>query len=270
MRKIMAQNVEWTMGSVSEEGRTANHETAHHVTLTNNYYIGVFPVTQAQWTLVATNSSAEAYFKFEGEKAMRPMETVSYNEIRMSAGSREPDANARDWPEAPFAGSFLDLLRQKTGISFDLPSEAQWEFAARAGNGEGKWGDGSLYMSSVKDSHLDRLGRYNQNVVVTSPNVLTPSADGGTAIVGTYEPNAWGLYDMHGNVWEFCLDWFHDDITLLNGRVNITASSWKVGRGGAWYLEAMHCRSAQRYKLSPNARDESYGFRLACPCDVTE
>ena len=268
MRKIMAKDVTWTMGSVAESGRDASRETPHQVTLTNNYYIGVYPVTQAQWQLITGyNSSA-----FTTDQAMRPVEKVSYTDIRQGKGTASTAASATGgvYPAEPYGDSFLGLLRAKTALDFDLPSEAQWEFAARAGNGEGYWGDGSaMRISSNKDTGLDLLGRYQYNGGKIGANSATePASDceavNGTAIVGSYLPNAWGLYDVHGNVFEWCLDWYADDITALNGAVNVASGTYRVVRGGGYNFGAGICRPAYRYCHVPTLRISYFGFRLAC------
>ena len=123
MRKIMAKDVTWTMGSTTLETQRKTPETAHRVTLTNNYYIGVYEVTQAQWSLVATNSAAAA--NFTSDRQMRPMEKVSYNEIRntySTAPTTTTSIPAGPLAVDPSGNSFLALLRSKTGIDFDLPS----------------------------------------------------------------------------------------------------------------------------------------------------
>ncbi len=265
MRKIIAKGVEWTMGSVAEDGRDSTRETPHQVTLTNNYYIGVYPVTQAQWQQVTGYNSSN----FTTERTMRPVEKVSYTDIRQGIGTKDNVASATGgvYPADPYGDSFLGLLRDKTNIDFDLPSEAQWEFAARAGHGEGYWGNGlNIRISSNMDPNLDLLGRYWYNGGRIGANL--PSSDcevtNGTAIVGTYLPNTWGLYDMHGNVWEWCLDWYADNITTLNGIVNTAPGSDRVRRGGSFHLAAGLSRPAFRYYDSPTKRDISIGFRVAC------
>jgi len=289
MRKIMAKGVTWTMGSTKlETQRSSAREATHQVTLTNNYYIGVYEVTQSQWSQVATNSSAAA--NFTTERFMRPMEKVCYNEIRNAANSTTADT-AYNWPAAPNPSSFLGLLRTKTGLDFDLPSEAQWEFAARAGNGVGYWNDGSSILNTNPDANLNLLGRYERNggKVLSGTSYVDPAANcgvtNGTAIVGSYAPNSWGLYDMHGNVWEWCLDWYQENIATAkdasgsnyNGRVNIdpsnsanylsgasASSANRVRRGGSWGPAAENCRPAFRDSYTPSSRSSGIGFRLLC------
>ncbi len=263
MRKIMAKDVTWTMGSVAEIGRTAARETTHQVKLDGNYYIGVYLVTQTQWQQITGYNPSSA--KTGG--TMRPVENVSYTDVRQGKGTEKAVASATGgvYPADPYGDSFLGLLRTKTGLDFDLPSEAQWEFAARAGNGEGCWGDGSAILSAGEDENLNRLGRYSKNGGTTI----------GTAVVGSYAPNAWGLYDMHGNVWEWCLDWYEDNITTYGGAVNIdpaapaktlsgASGANRVVRGGSRYNDAGVCRAAHHDSFTPANRNASFGVRVLC------
>lgn len=283
MRKVMAKGVAWTMGStVMEMQRWAVREATHPVVLTNNYYVGVFPVTQAQWGLVQPAFPAPSYFNNAADRAMRPVEQVCYNEIRNSANSTAADP-AFDWPNDPNPGSFLGLLRARTGLDFDLPSEAQWEFAARAGNGDTRWGDGSGILNADTDANLDILGRYAYNGGMVpqdggsghTPPPQSCGAANGTAPVGSYAPNAWGLYDTAGNVWEWCLDWFVPDISAHEGAVNADPSTpantlsgvpgaTRVKRGGCWDYTAGYCRPAFRHDLAPDTRYRNIGFRVLC------
>jgi formylglycine-generating enzyme required for sulfatase activity len=281
MRKIMAKGVEWTMGSTTLENqnRQAAREATHQVTLTNNYYIGVYEITQSQWSQVATNNTT-AVANFTTERFMRPMEKVCYNEIRNAANSTTANA-AYNWPNDPNPSSFLGLLRSKSGLDFDLPSEAQWEFAARAGNGVGYWNDGTPILNANPDANLNLLGRYERNggKVLSGTSYVDPAANcgvtNGTAIVGSYLPNAWGIYDMHGNVWEWCLDWYEDNINAHGGAVNIDPSApaktlsgasgaYRMRRGGTWISEAGYCRSACRNCSAPDYRNINGGFRVPC------
>ena len=296
MRKIMAKGVEWTMGSVNEPGRSGSNEAkareaTHPATLTNNYYIGVFEITQAQWAFATAGASitpTATHFTTDGQ--MRPMDRLCYNVLRRSSSKSAPWENNAyssnyNWPNPPKSNSFLGTLSSKTGIEFDLPSEAQWEFAARAGHGEGLWGDGSTIVGSTSDSHLDEIGRYRGNggsSGVNSSTVPDASSDpsSGTAICGSYKPNSWGLYDMHGNVCEICLDFFEANVSSYGGNVNIdyetptqtrggtpmdVASGEIVLRGGSFlYGTALNCRSAWRDKTSYSGDYYGQGCRVVC------
>ena len=280
MRKIMAKDVSWTMGSTTlETMRQKWREVTHKVEIANNFYIGVFPVTQAQWDLIQDSRSAPSYFSSAADRAMRPVEQVCYNEIRNSLNT---SANSEyNYPADPNPVSFLGKLRIRTGIDFDLPSEAQWEFAARAGNGDTKWGDGSGIMNSEEDANLGELGRYERNGgrVLSGSSYVNPAqtagAENGTAIVGSYSKNDWGLYDTFGNVWEWCLDWYSENITEIDGKINIDplapantlvggSGSSRIVRGGSWSSTADYCRPAYRYNSDPATRNSYIGFRLVC------
>lgn len=176
------------MGSPSDEGARADYEDLHGVVLTRPYYIGVFEVTQKQYQLVmgATPSN------YKGD--MRPVECVSYNDIRGSInGTGWPTHNQVD------ANSFMGRLRSKANMCFDLPTEAQWEYACRAGTStslnNGKNYDAGANTSEVgrwANNRNDGKGGYTQHTKV-----------------GCYLENVWGLYDMHGNVQEWCRDWLN-------------------------------------------------------------
>ncbi len=276
MRKVRAKNVRWTMGSIYEQGRTAN-EATHDVVFTNNFYIGVFEVTQSQFYQVAGfNNSA---YKIDG--AMRPVNQVSFNALRCAAVTSATYAGNGSPADKPYTGSFLDILNSRTGLDFDLPGEAQWEFACRAGHGESRWGDGSYFSSGTDDLGVPGRCWYTGGKLWTGTEwILVNSAvagpTNGTAIVGSYAPNSWGIYDMHGNQYEYCLDWFEDDISSLGGAINIdpanplntlagkVAGSTRVRRGGAYHTVASACRPAARLGCNPATADGTWGFRLVC------
>ena len=299
MRKIMAKDVTWIMGSTPAEtlrnpdSSGGEREATHEVTLTNNYYIGIYEVTQSQWGEVATNSTSKAIFAVEG--SMRPMERACYNAIRNAhyTGS-DPTllvtagANGA-WPNPPSSDSFLGLLNAKTGLDFDLPSEAQWEFACRAGHGSGYWNDGSVIQNVKDDTNLLHLARSGWKNWGATPDATWPPSSNGTAIVGSYLPNSWGLYDMHGNVMESCLDRWEVNIAtavgkdgkLYAGRVNIdpddptrylsgneppdsSAANRRLVRGGCWSYPTQYCRSAYRMPTAAHSPSPSIGFRVVC------
>lgn len=207
---------------------------SYNVTISQPFYMGVFEVTQKQYELVTgTNPSY-----YEGNA--RPVERVSWNMIRGS----------NNWPNDKTVSntSFMGKLRTKTGFTFDLPTEAQWEYACRAGT-TSKYNNGG-----DTEADLKTLGRYASNGGSASQH----------AKVGSYLPNAWGLYDMHGNVWEWCLDWYG---SLYSGTdpVGPTSGSYRVFRGGGWSSGAGSCASSYRGYDDPSYTDGYGGFRLACP-----
>ena len=208
---------------------------AHRVTLTKPFYMGVFEVTQKQWELVMGSWPDTSPSSSSGRGDAYPAYNVSYNDIRgSSSGARWPASSAVD------ASSFLGRLRAKTGLEFDLPTEAQWEYACRAGTTT------KYYWGDAMD---DAYAWYLDNSDSTNP-------------VGTRLPNAWGLYDMGGNVWEWCRDWYG---TLAYGAdpAGSASGSYRVERGGGWSGYSDYCTSSYRSSLDPSIRNVNYGFRLS-------
>ena len=271
MRKINADGVTWTMGSLLSEyynsGRSAlANEDTHQVTLPGDYYIAVYETTIAQFRQVKPAGATAAFTSSQ----TLPMEKVSYNEIRNSNVTTE-NSNYQ-YPNPPSPISFLGLLNAKTGLDFDLPTEAQWEFAAHSGHGSGYWNDGSE-MDESDMTNIRRLACFGK------------AASAGPDPVGSYEPSNWGLYDMHGNVWEWCLDWYQDNIASATaydgqpygGRLNIHPENYekylsgedvsggmRVYRGGTFKKASSFCRPAYRDNGSPTAEYDSVGFRVVC------
>lgn len=251
LRRINAANVRWLMGSLSDEPcRDVNREASHYVTLTNDYYMGVFELTKYQWLFIdGTNIFSRPN---PGWIACDPLPicAISHDEIR---------GYHCYWPDAPLAGSFLDKLRTYTGFDFDLPSESQWEFAARAGHYSGYWGDGSPISSTLgssKDANLDSMAWW-RNMGSAATNV------------GSKKPNDWGLYDMAGNVWEWTLDVNQANITAnAYGQVvepsNRNANNSMIVRGGCYYTDKGGCRPAQRGTNAANDKNANgkCGFRV--------
>ena len=211
------------------EAGTFKMQGSSNVTLTKPFFLGLFEVTQKQWSLVTGSNPSN----FSGDKL--PVEKVSYNAIRGSTnGAKWPSSSAVD------ASSFMGRLRARTGLAFDLPTEAQWEYACRAGTtttysyGNSENGDYMWYSSNSSSQ---------------------------THEVGTKKPNPWGFYDMHGNVWEWCLDWYG---TLAYGTdpKGSSSGSKRVERGGSWYNSAYYCPSSHRDSSSPSYANNGYGFRL--------
>jgi len=268
LRKICAAGVEWSMGSLCEPGRNTSanglKETLHRVMLTNDYYIGVFPITQAQWSNLSAYKKAD--YKVEGR--MRPMESICFNAVRCCATSASTVDPGCDYPNPPHESSFLGLLYARTGIAFDLPGEAQWEYACRAGHGDGYWGTGDPILSDTEDPNFPGRYRYNHGVYdYTTDTDFTVGPTNGTPIVGTYAPNSWGLYDMCGGVREMCLDWGRADITALNGEIVAEQgeATERIIRGGDFKSKAGVARPAFRDTGKPTNERPYVGFRVVCP-----
>ena len=212
---------EFLMGSPEDEDGRYNDEAQHHVKITRGFWLAKTQTTQAQWQAVMGSNPSD----FKGVDL--PVEQVSWLDI---CG----DESA--------SGGFLGELNRRlpAGGRFHLPTEAQWEYACRAGTTGAYAGD------------LDEMGWYDDN------------SDGQTHPVGQKKPNAWGLHDMHGNVWEWCADWFGDyDMGEMNDPSGPASGSYRVIRGGLWYSVAYSCRVAFRYGYSPTYGGNRIGFRVA-------
>ena len=220
MEFVLIPAGEFKMGSPSgEKGRISDEGPVHTVTIEKAYYLGKYEVTQEQWREVM--SSNPSYF--EGDN--QPVEKVSWNDIQ----------------------EFIKKLNEREGTNkYRLPSEAEWEYAARAGTT-------TRYSFGDDESELGDYAWYKDN------------SGSKTHPVGQKLPNPWGLYDMHGNVWEWVQDyWYHNyDGAPTDG------SAWEDGsssscvlRGGCWNYEAWGCRSANRGGTDPGSRFNLFGFRL--------
>lgn len=212
----------------------------HLVTLTRDYYIGVFPCTQRQYVLVMGHNPSH----FKGND--RPVECVSYDALRgTDLGSKWPSGSGVD------ADSFFGLIQARTGLPFDLPTEAEWEYACRAGTMTAL-NSGYNLTSPDRCPNLNAIGWYYGN------------ADGITHPVGQKQPNAWGLYDMHGNVSEWCLDWYGDyPMAGVTDPLGATADGDRVLRGGNWCSSTRFCSAYYRNFGKPSNATTFTGFRVS-------
>ncbi len=257
LRKIPAGS--FTMGTREGDYPNAPSSGLREVVFTNAVWAGVFEVTQRQWELV--KGSRPSYFKNETCYETRPVERVNYEALRGKA-------NGALWPASGEvdADSFFGVLRERTGDStFDLPTEAQWEYACRAGR-ETALNCGSNLVNRVSDPVLDTVARYGFGSVAPSS---TWGLEKGTAAVGSFLPNDWGLYDCHGNVWEWTLDWYEDALgttTATNppGPASSRANT-RILRGGGWNAEARECSAGWRSKTAGakvSSNSSAFGFRV--------
>jgi formylglycine-generating enzyme required for sulfatase activity len=255
LRRLPASGSVFTMGSpVGELGRLSN-ETQHEVTFSQDFYVCVFEITQRQWERVT--GGWPSYFTNALCSDSRPVEQVSYDDIRGSvAGAGWPVNNGVD------AGSFLGLLRARTGLEFDLLTESQWEYACRAGTTTAL-SSGYNLTSTTSDAYMAEVGRYYYNGGY--PFTQSGSTSVGSDKVGSYPPNAWGLYDMQGNIWEWCLDWHGTYPGAVSDPKGASTGTYRVGRGGGWGDSAKDCRSADRGYNRPNLVNHNVGFRIALP-----
>ena len=209
------------------------------VKLTQDFYAGVYEVTQKQWYKVMGTDPSEH------KNPSGPVEKVSYDDIRGTAAQ-----GGGGWPtnDSAYLESFIGRLRKKTGdiAGFDLPTEAQWEYACRATTTT-YFNDG---IDGSDSSQLDVLGWWSGNSGST------------THTVGQKTPNQWGLYDMHGNVLEWCLDWHEDTLEGGEDPDGADSGSYRVSRGGAYLYSASFSRSAYRRNTTFSTQYYYVGFRL--------
>ncbi len=249
----------YTMGSPTSELGRDSDETQHQVTLTKDFYIGVFEVTQKQWERVM--GAWPSYFNNATYRDARPVEQVSYYDIRENPANSAIDPH---WPQSSqvHADSFMGKLRAKTGLAtLDLPTESQWEYACRAGTATAL-NSGKNLTNTGSCPNMSEVGRYWYN----GGSGYTQNGDTSvaTAKVGSYLPNAWGLYDMHGNVWEWCLDWYASSYPgTVTDPSGAASGSSRVLRGGGWGSSARYCRSAYRSGYNPSYRNYYDGFRIS-------
>ena len=219
------------MGSPTSELFRGNNEgPQHQVTISKSFYMQTTEVTQGQWKAVMGNNPS--YFSSCGDNC--PVEQLSWNDCQ----------------------DFIAKMNQRGEGIYSLPTEAQWEYAARAGSVTAFANGGNTEVSCGYDPNLVVMGWYCYN----SNDI--------THLVAQKNANNWGLYDMHGNIWEWCQDWYGD---YPSGSVidpaGPSSGSDRILRGGGFCYNASGCRSADRDPRGPALRDRSFGFRLAFSLD---
>lgn len=231
MKFILVPAGTFRMGS-ADAGARANETPAHDVILTQPYYLGTTPVTQEQYRNV-TGDSPSRFTQPAGGGPKHPVERVS-------------------WQDAVRFCKTLSNLPEEHGRSYRLPTEAEWECAARAGG-------------TTVFAYGDVLMPAQANFDDTSGGSLERTTE-----VGRYPANNFGLFDMHGNIWEWCHDWY-DEAAYAGGTVRDprgpAEGQFRVVRGGSWRSQRGTCRSAYRNALLPHNRDPYTGFRVICVLD---
>lgn len=217
------------MGSPKgEKGRFYNEGPRHKIRITKPFYLAKYEVTQKQWKSVMGNEPWAGKFGVNNHPTS--------------------PANYISWEDC---AGFIKELSRRTGLRFSLPSEGEWEYACRAGN------QTAFYYGDDPSKLADYAWYYDN---------CKKSAEMYPHIVGRKKPNNWGLYDMLGNVWEWCHDYFKEEYYLRSPTDDPEGphqGSYRVLRGGAWFLDASLCRCATRQGRLPSALSTNLGFRLA-------
>jgi formylglycine-generating enzyme required for sulfatase activity len=270
MKLVLIPAGEFEMGSPADkEGHVFDESPVHRVRITKPFYLGQYEVTLGEFLKFyhATGYKTDAekdgggmgytgtgdfpfaqradfvpwHWGFDGQTNDHPVVNVSWNDVV----------------------AFCEWLSRKEGRTYRLPTEAEWEYACRSGTttrfsiGDG---DSDLHhVANCEDSSLKRFfkradGKHSDGFPFTAP-------------VGSLRPNVFGLYDMHGNVWEWCSDWYDENYyrhSPLGDPPGPSTGSERVFRGGGWFNSTLNCRSAQRWSLSPASRNDDIGFRVAC------
>lgn len=246
MKLVLIPKGTFLMGSPPSEEGSGDDERQHEVTLTKDYYLGAFEVTQAQYKKVMGENPSH----FQGDKvAERHPKT---GRVVKDVDSSNHPVDEVSWQDAVAFCRKLSALpeERRAGRVYRLPTEAQWEYACRAGSK-------TAYSFGESSKSLGDYAWFDDN-----------SGDK-THPVGKKKPNAWGLYDMHGNVWEWCSDWY---AAYPRGSATDPAGpssgSLRVNRGGSWINDSEDCRSASRDGHFPsnlfNNRVNHLGFRVTC------
>ena len=231
MELVLIPAGSFLMGSPDSELKRKNGEVQHQVTITRPFYMGKYEVTQAEYEAVMGVEQNRSDWR----------------------GARNPVENV-NWHDAM---EFCRLLSDKMKRKARLPYEAEWEYACRARTGT------PFHFGDQITS--DRANFDGETIYGSSPASEDRSK---TVPVGQFSPNAWGLYDMHGNVWEWCLDWHgpYPEGEATDPKGPLTGDR-RVQRGGSWVSDAWDCRSAHRDLDKPEDREPKYGFRVVIECE---
>ncbi len=225
----------FTMGAPPEESESGEDERPQHMVTVKSFFMGRYPITQAQWRAIASLPKIKHDLHpdpscFKGDN--RPVERVSWYD----------------------ADEFCDRLSKATGRVYRLPSEAEWEYACRAQTTT------PFHFGATITTNLANFCQQDQSMNKVERKQTTD--------VGSFPANAFGLYEMHGNVWEWCADNWHEDyqdapsdgsVWVINGN-----SEYRILRGGSWDYFPTFCRCTYRFFENPQVKDKEFGFRVVC------
>ena len=247
------------MGSPANEPDRHNDEGPQHEVQLKEFFLSQTPITQAQWRAVAKWQRREHEDGELWPEALDPDPVEKLEKAERFLGERRPVVNV-SWHDAM---AFCQRLRLRTGKNYTLPSEAQWEYACRAG---------TTTPFHFGDTISTKLANYNGNQVYGNSEKGEYRQQ--TMDVDSFPANPWGLHDMHGNVWEWCADRWHsnyreapeDGGARINEKTKETKNEMnrRLLRGGSWVASPARCRSAYRYDDFPGYRSSGIGFRVCC------
>ena len=217
---VFVEGGTFVMGTDSVAFGVGRDETPAHKVTVSDYYIGKYEITQKQWKSIMGDNPSHYQ-----EDENLPVENINFYD----------------------AVAFIRHLNDLTGLNFDLPTEAEWEYAAQGG----KYGGGFIYSGS---NNPENVAWYQNN------------SSGKTKMIGKKMPNALGIYDMSGNVWEWCRDYYdstyYQHVTDTIDPQGAVLSAQRNMRGGSVQLESTYCRVTNREGYDPSAKDSDYGFRI--------
>jgi uncharacterized protein (TIGR02996 family) len=247
MELVLIPPGQFVMGSPPDEEGRRDDETQREVASTRPFYLGAFPVTQEEYQNVTGTSPS--YFSTGGDGAgsVKGLDTRRFPVEQVS------------WDDAVAFCKKLSAMPAETrsGRKYRLPTEAEWEYSCRGG---ARSSEPFHFGASLSSTQANFNGNYPYGAAHKGPYLAR------TSEVGSYKPNAFGLYDLHGNVWEWCSDWYEPGYYATSPAKDPSGpprGSGRVLRGGNWYNPGQYCRSAIRDRYAPAYRNDHLGFRVA-------